>query len=172
VIQPSARQRVGIVAFATGAVASVAWGAGAFLTLLDIAIGARSPTYVPWLVAGAIPIGIAAAGVLLYGGTPRLTLRTGCLGAAMAVGLFLFIGGVDGILEGARNVRLGGPSYQSEANGLFRIGVVELLLAVAITAAIALWRRRWFPTLVVAATILCIVGLMDFIFIGMASAPF
>jgi hypothetical protein len=90
----------------------------------------------------------------------------------MGVGLFLFIVGVDGILEGARNVRLGGPPYQSEANGLVRIGVVELLLVVAITAAVALWRRRWFPTLVAAATILCIVGLMDFIFIGMASAPF
>lgn len=169
---PKRRQLVGIVVFTAGAVASVAWGAGAFLTLVDLAIGARAPTYVPWLLAGGAPIGITLAGVLLYGGRPPLTPRTGCLGAAWGVGLFLFVGGIDGMLDGAHNVRLGGPLYQAEANGLVLAVVFELVLGVAITGGIALWRRRWFPTLVTGATIVCVVGLLDFIFIGMASAPF
>jgi hypothetical protein len=150
----------------------MAWGVGALLTLLDLVIGATAPTYLPWLVAGAIPLAIAVAGVLLYGGVPRVTLRTGCLGAAWGVGLLLFIGGIAGVLHGADNVRLGGPSYQAEANVLVRALIVELVLSVTITAGIALWRRRWFPTLVAGAIIMCMIGILDTIFIAMASAPF
>jgi hypothetical protein len=167
-----ARQRTGAVVFCVGAVATVAWGVGALLTLLDLALGATAPTYVPWLVAGAIPVTIAAAGVLLYGGMPRVTRRAGWLGAAWGVGLLFFIGGVDAMLHGANNVRLGGPSGQTEANVLVRAVVVELVLTVAIPAGIALWRRRWFPTLVAGATMVCFIGLLDTIFIVMASAPF
>lgn len=170
--QDQARQRIGAVVFCVGAVATVAWGVGALLTLLDLALGATAPTYVPWLVAGAIPLAITAAGVSLLGRIPRLTQRTGCLGAAWGVGLLLFIGGIDGMLQGAHNVSLGGASYQAEASTLVRAVVAELLLTVAVVAGIALWRRRWFPTLVAAATMLCIIGLLDTIFIVMGSAPF
>jgi hypothetical protein len=166
------RQRIGAVVFTVGAVATVAWGVGALVTLLDLAIGARASTYGPWLLAGGIPVAIAFAGVLLYGGIPALTLRTGCLGAAWGVGLILFLGGIDGLLQGAQNVRLGGPAYQAEANDLVRAVIVELVLTVAITAGVTLWRRRWFPTLAAVATIMCIVGMLDIILIGMLSVPF
>src|SRR5438270_10133137 len=155
-----------------GAVAPVAWGVGALATLIDLAIGARAPTYVPWLLAGTIPLSLAGAGVLLHGGMPTLTRRTGCLGAAWGVGLILFFGGADGLLQGAHNVRLGGPAYQAAADGLVGAVIVELVLILAITAGVALWRRRWFPPLAVGATLFCIFGLLDTIFIGMASAPF
>jgi hypothetical protein len=170
--QHTERKRIGVVVFAVGAVATVAWGVGALVTLLDLAIGARGNTYGAWLVAGAIPLLVAFAGVLLYGGVPAVTLRTGCLGAAWGVGLILFLGGMDGLLQGARNVRLGGPAFQAEATGLGHAVIIELVLAVAITAGVALWRRRWFPTLGAGATIMCIIGMLDLIFIGMASAPF
>jgi hypothetical protein len=166
------RQRIGVVVFTVGAVATVAWSVGALITLLDLAIGARADTYGPWLVAGGIPALVAFAGVLLYGGVPELTLRRVCLGAAWGVGLILFLGGMDGLLQGARNVRLGGPTYQAEANALVGAVIVELVLTVAITAGVALWRRRWFPALAAGATIMCTIGLLDIIFIGMASAPF
>jgi hypothetical protein len=166
------RQRIGVVVFTIGAVATVAWGVGALVTLVDLAIGARADTYGPWLVAGGIPLLVAFAGILLYGGVPELTLRTGCLGAAWGVGLILFLGGMDGLLGGSGNVRLGGPAYQAQANDLVRAVIVELVLAVAITAGVALWRRRWFPTLAAGATIMCIIGMLDIVFIGMASAPF
>jgi hypothetical protein len=166
------RQRIGVVIFTLGAVATVGWGVGALATLVDLAIGARADTYVPWLVAGGLPLSVAVAGVLLYGGVPELTLRTGCLGVAWGVGLILFLGGIDGLLGGARNVRLGGPAYQAEANDLVRAVIVELVLAAAITAGVAVWRRRWFPTLAAGATITFIIGMVDVIFIGMASAPF
>ena len=166
------RQRIGVVIFTVGAVATVGWGVGALATLVDLAIGARADTYGPWLVAGVVPLSVAGAGVLLYGRVPELTLRTGCVGVAWGVGLTLFLGGIDGLLGGAQNVRLGGPAYQAEANDLVRAVIVELVLAVAITAGVALWRRRWFPTLVAGATIVFIIGMVDVIFIGMASAPF
>lgn len=168
----TARQRIGVAVFTVGAVSTVAWGVGALVTLVDLAIGARADTYGPWLVAGGIPLLVAVVGVLLYGGVPELTLRTGCLGVAWGVGLILFLGGIDGLLGGARNVGLGGPAFQAEANDLVRAVIIELVLAVAITAGVALWRRRWFPTLAAGATIMFIIGMLDIIFIGMASAPF
>jgi MFS superfamily sulfate permease-like transporter len=103
---------------------------------------------------------------------PHLTPRTGCLGAAWGVGLLLFVGGIDGLLQGSQNVRLSGPAYQAEANDLVRSVIVELVLTLLLTAGVALWRRRWFPTLATGASIMCIIGILDIIFIGMASAPF
>jgi hypothetical protein len=50
--------------------------------------------------------------------------------------------------------------------------IVELVLTLLLTAGVALWRRRWFPTLATGASIMCIIGILDIIFIGMASAPF
>jgi hypothetical protein len=172
VTQHTERQRIGEVVLTVGAVATVAWGLGALVILLDLAIGARASTYGPWLLAGGIPLAIAFAGVLLYGGMPALTPRTGCLGAAWGIGLILFLGGIDGLLQGAQNVRLGGPAYRAEANDLVRAVIVELVLTVAITAGVTLWRRRWFPTLAAAATIMCIIGMLDIIFIGVLSVPF
>lgn len=166
------RHRIGVVVFTVGAVATVAWGVGALVTLVDLAIGARADTYGQWLVAGGVPLLVAVAGLLLYGGVPPLTLRTGCLGAAWGVGLILFSGGIAGLLGGAQSVRLGGPAFQAEANDLVRAVIVELVLAIAIMAGVALWRRRWFPTLAAGATIMFIIGMLDIIFIGMASAPF
>lgn len=166
------RKRIGALVFTVGAVATVAWGVGALVTVLDLAIGARSSTYGPWLLAGGIPLAIAFAGVLLYGGIPASTPRTGCLGAAWGVGTILFLGGIDGLLQGAQNVRLGGPAYQAEADDLVRAVIVELVLTVVITAGVMLWRRRWFPALTAAATIMCIVGMLNIILIGMLSVPF
>jgi hypothetical protein len=157
----SGRQRIGLVVFAIGAVATAAWGVGAALTLLDLAIGVRAPTYLPWLLAGSIAVAIAVVGLLFYGGLPRVTLRTGCLGAAWGIGLLLFVGGLYDMLQAAANVRLGGPANQVAADGLIRAVVAELLLTVAVSVGIALWRRRWFPTLVAGATVLCVVGLLD-----------
>ena len=74
------RQRIGLVIFAVGAVGTIGWGVGALVTLVDLAIGARADTYVPWLVVGGVPLSVAVAGVLLYGRVPELTPRTGCLG--------------------------------------------------------------------------------------------
>lgn len=86
--------------------------------------------------------------------------------------MILFLGGIDGLLQGAQNVRLGGPAYQAEADELVSAVIVELVLTVAITAGVTLWRRRWFTTLTAAATIMCIVGMLDIILIGMLSVPF
>jgi hypothetical protein len=160
------------VVFTVGAVATVGWGVGALVTLLDLAIGARANTYRPWLLAGGIPVLVTLAGILLNRGMPALTLRIGCLGVAWGVGLILFLGGIDGLLQGAQNVRLGGRAYQAEANNLVRAVIVQLVLAAAITAGVALWRRRWFPTLAAGAIVMFIIGMLDIIFIGMASAPF
>jgi len=44
------------VLFTAGGVATVAWAVVAILTLVDLADGATAPTYVPSLVAGAIPL--------------------------------------------------------------------------------------------------------------------
>jgi hypothetical protein len=165
------RRAIGAVVFALGTVATVAWGVGAIATLFDLAIGARADTYQPWLLAGAIPLGVVIAGVWLYGGMPPLTLRTGCLGAALGVGLILFFSGIEGLLQGARNVRLGGPAYQAEADNLVGAVIAELVLAVALTTGVGLWRKRWFPALAVGATVMSIVGMLDIIFIAMASAP-
>jgi hypothetical protein len=166
------RERIGVVVFTVGAVATVGWGVGALVTLLDLAIGARANTYGPWLLAGGIPVLVTLAGILLNRGMPALTLRIGCLGVAWGVGLILFLGGIDGLLQGAQNVRLGGQTYQAEANDLVRAVIVQLVLAAAITAGVALWRRRWFPTLAAGAIVMFIIGMLDIIFIGMASAPF
>ena len=68
--EDQARQRIGAVVFCAGAVATLAWAVGALLTLLDLALGATAPTYMPWLAAGAIPVTIAVAGVWLHGGMP------------------------------------------------------------------------------------------------------
>ena len=166
------RQRIAVVIFTVGAIATVSWGVGALATVVDLAIGARSDTYGPWLLIGGIPLFVALAGVLLNGGVPSLTLRTGCLGSAWGVGLIFFLSGVYGLLEGARNVRLGGPAYQAEADNLVRLVIVELLLAAAITAGVALWRRQWFSALAAGATLMCVIGMFDIVLIGMASAPF
>lgn len=171
-IQPLVRRRIGTVVFTVGAIATAGWSVGALLTLVDLAIGATAPTYGPWLAAGSIPIATALVGVLLYGGLPQVTLRTGCLGAAWGVGLLLFMAGLYDMLQAAANIRFGGPSNQAAADGLIRAVIVELLLTMAVIGGIALWRRRWFPTLAAGATILCVIGLLDNIFLTMAAAPF
>jgi hypothetical protein len=167
-----ARQRIGAIAFTIGAVATFGWSVGALVTLTDLAIGAMASTYAPWLLAGVVPLGIAVLGVALYGGIPQLTLRSGCLGAAWGFGLLVFVAGVQGLLQGAHNVGLGGPTYQSEARVLVGAVIVEVLLTIAITAGVAVWRRRWFSALAAAATLMCILGVLDVVFIAMASAPF
>jgi hypothetical protein len=165
------RQRIGITLFIAGAVGTVYWGVGAVLIVNDLAIGATAPDYVPWLVAGILPVTIAAAGALLYGRIPRVTPQTGCLGSAWGVGLFLFIGGVWGTLDGIKNLRLSGPSYQAEASAVALALVIELVLGTAVTAAVGLWRREWFPTLVATATLMCVIGLLDLLlFTGAFSA--
>ncbi|HKV29941.1 MAG TPA: hypothetical protein VJT14_02880 [Candidatus Dormibacteraeota bacterium] len=144
--------------------ATVAWAVVAVFTLVDLADGATAPTYVPSLVAGAIPVAIALVGVSFYGGLPRVTLRAGCLGAAWGVALLFFIGGIYGTLDSANTARLSGPSYQAEASKMVRAVVVEAILTLAVTAGIGLWRRQWFPTLVAGATLMCIFGLFDLLF--------
>jgi len=62
-------------------------------------------------------------------------------------------------------------SSPSSADGLVGAVVTEVVLIAAITAAVAPWRRRWIPTLAAGATALSIVGILDVIFIGTASAP-
>ena len=142
----------------------MAWAVFAILTLVDLAGGATAPTYVPSLVAGAIPLAITVAGVLFYGGVPRVTLRAGCLGAAWGVALLLFIGGIYGTLEAANGLRLGGPSDQAEASTMVRAVVVESILTLGVMAGIGLWRRQWLGTLVAGATVMSILGLVDLLF--------
>jgi hypothetical protein len=149
------------VLFTAGGVATVAWAVVAILTLVDLAGGATAPTYVPSLVAGAIPLAITVAGVLFYGRVPRVTLQAGCLGAAWGVALALFIAGIYGTLDAANGARLGGPSYQAEASAKVRAVVVEPILTLAVMAGIGLWRRQWLPTLVAGATLMFIFGLLD-----------
>jgi hypothetical protein len=161
-----------MVVFTAGAVTTVAWAVGALVILLDLAIGATAPTYGPWLVAGALPLSLSGVGCWLIGGMPAFTLRTGCLGAVWGIGLTLFVGGTYDLLQGAQNVRLGGPAYQAAADDLVRTVIFELIFAVAVIAGVAIWRRRWFPTLAVGATVLCLVGTLDNIFMAMASTPF
>jgi hypothetical protein len=160
----TARQWIGVVIFTAGGVATVAWAVVAILTLVDLAGGATAPTYVPSLEAGAIPLAITVAGVLFYGGVPRVTLRAGCLGAAWGVALLLFIAGIYGTLDTARGMRLSGPSDQAQASAMVRTVVVEPILTLAAMAGIGLWRRQWLPTLVAAATLMSILGLLDLLF--------
>jgi hypothetical protein len=143
------------VLFTAGGVATVAWAVVAILTLVDLADGATAPTYVPSLVAGAIPLAITVAGVLFYGGVPSVTLRAGCLGAAWGVALLFFIGGIYGTIDAAN---------KAEVSAMVRAVVVEPILTLAVMAGIGLWRRQWLPTLVAGATLMFIFGLLDLLF--------
>jgi hypothetical protein len=61
-------------------------------------------------------------------------------------------------------MRLSGPSDQAQASAMVRTVVVEPILTLAAMAGIGLWRRQWLPTLVAAATLMSILGLLDLLF--------